>query len=334
VLAAVLGAGGCGGVGAVLPYDEPYLEAARKPYELRYRRDVGLADRYQAIYQVRVRNDVEVDEDITAELMVYTTGKTTGPEAFDRVILRRREEERKWLEVAPNGRVTQQETVRDIQPTVTPNFEAEPGTKLVFIPYDALGRIAKRKETPYHFAWYDSLCYVFPVFPKEPVAPGDKWTYETPLIVGRGEHTRIPFALRAEFLFKDLRKLRLAGGREGPVCAVVEYTYHGILDTAHAQDAGKIPANAKGVLRIRDVVEGEGLAYLDIEKGKVRWRRESYRILCRRETERPPKREKEKPSGEPKLERVEYSSDNSVTFTCRLLETGERASERPARSDR
>jgi len=336
---------GCEGISIGLPFDDAEPRAVEQAYELRYRRTVGEALRYQATYGIRYRAEpsraaaaapagtgMEVDEDITADLLVYTTGKTEGAQSFDRVVLRRHELKRSMLEVAPNGKVTNREDVRDMQPTVTPNTEYEPalkGTGMRYIPMDELGCIARRKETPYHYAAYDSLCYVFPVFPRQAVRVGDTWRHSFPVIVG-WEYTKNEFVLHSQFTLEDVRRLKAPAGGEGALCAVVRYKYYGLLDTAHAEDADKMPEGVTGLLWRRDVVEGEGLAYFDIKEGRVAWRREKYTVSVEREFERP-RRSDEKARKETGPVRETFRSRNTVEFTCRLLGPGERASERPAR---
>jgi hypothetical protein len=342
--ALLLGAAGCGGLAVNLPFEAPAPEAAGRKYELRFRRKPGSYDRYQAKYRIRVREEDrgidrvagaprlssrrDVDEDITAGLIVHTTGKTEGKQVFDRVVIIKREVERNRLEMAPNGKVFRDEEARPPrQPDVTPNYESEPGTDLVYMPMDDLGGIARREETPYHYAWEDSLCYLLPAFPREPVGAGDRWTYDVPVVVGNEPGDR-RFTLRVEFHLADFRRVELLSGR--PLCAVIEYVYYG-MTTGDGRAEGA--ASTGPVLWRRDGVEGDGKAYFDVESGRVVWRRETYSILIEAEYERPVGAGR---GGEEEvaLGRIRHTSRSTVEFASRLLAARERASERPSRTDR
>jgi hypothetical protein len=342
-----------------LPYDEVDLAAAQKKYELRYKRTEGSADRYQATYSFRVRTKpnrsgylvqhragLEIDEDITAELILYHTGKTDGAGEFDRVVFRRRDEERKRLEVSPNGKVKQDKSLKDFfQPKISPNFEREPKMARdgrIYTPMNSLGCIPTRAEHAYHYAWDDSLCYMFPVFPKGAVGTGDSWEYKFPVIVGR-EFANNVFTVTSTFKLTDIRRISATGGRDGPLCAVIEYKYYGFLDSAISKDLPVLADNQPGLLWRRDVVEGDGKVYFDIEAGKVRWRKESYRLDVERDTrqpssakkkERPDMREIDLRKPARGYETVPYRSRIKVTFACRALSPGERAADRPSRLDR
>ena len=343
---------GCEGVTINLPFDEA-ADVERRAYELRYKRPKGNSDRYQATYKVRVRSSpkrlgylvqrsagLEIDEDVTADLILYYTGKTDDGK-FDRVVFRRRDASRKRLEVAPNGRVKHESKTLNLQPMFTPNFAAEPSvpqSEIVFVPMSDLGMIAKSKLYPYHYAWDDSLCYMFPVFPKAAVSVGDKWTASIPVIVGT-EYKNNVTKLRLTFTMTDLRQLTLPDGKKGPVCAVIEYQYYALKDSVTDDSLPALADNQAGLLRRRDVVEGSGMAYFDIAAGKTRWRKEEYRIEIERHTRQPVRKkpgEKKAKSGShrpPQMETVIYKSRRMVNFGARLLVPGERASDRPSRVD-
>ncbi len=336
-------------------------DAVEKSYALRYRRPSGKVDRYQAKYRVRIRqkdfgerrrpgsggkgtqklsrDKFESDEDATAELSVYYTGKTANGR-FDRVVIRRRNTKREVLEVAPNGTVKHNKRPGPpYQPLVTPNFEAEPTARgQYYIAMDDLGRIARREETPYHYVWYDSLCYMFPIFPKDEIKLGQRWQYEMPVIVGR-QYSANEMNLKVAFTFTDLRSVR--SGKRDVFYAVIKYDYYGSLDTRHPGYGKRLPPKAPNVHWRRFAVEGEGKAYFDVEAGKVAWKRESYRIHVERGYDRQvtrsenklrlrARREKRPP---PEIERMHYSATNTIEFSSRLLAPGERADERPSRRD-
>jgi len=307
-------------------------EAKGKTYKLRYRREKGSPDRYQATYRMRIRNDYQADEDVSAELVYYCTGKTAGSESFDRVVIRREEKKRKLLEISAKKKVTRKDRPRGArQPVITPNFEAEPGTRGVqFIPFDELGRIARRRRTPFHFVLYDSLCYLFPVFPVGEARLGDRWPYKTPVIVGQ-EFSNNIFQLHADFHFTDLRKIEYLGGE--PLCAVIRYTYYGLLDTDNPGDAKKLPKDAPGLLWRRYAVEGEGMVYFDVKAGKVLWKREKYAVTTESKVRAAMSEEergkRSKKNDEPKSKH--RLTEMKMQFSARILSPGERSSERPSR---
>jgi hypothetical protein len=332
--------GSCGGLSVNLPFvGAAPAEEASRARELRFRREVGPPDRYQAQYSVRIRNDLQVDETVTAELSYYCSGKEKGPPAHDRVIIWKQEAKRDLLEVRPKAsrerRVTRRDTTRNWQPFVTPNTEAEPGRGgLRYIRFNELGQMLRATTTPYHFVWYDSLCYFWPVLPEHQVRPGDRWMWDVPVIVGR-EFTNNLMSLHARFHFVELQKSTGRSGADGPPVAVIEYTYFGLLDTGVPIDATKVPPNTPGLLWRRHAVEGEGRAYFDVEHGKVIWKSEKYTVTVERKTVSVTRKEEDKERREgagPGEEDVEYHRTvNTVEFVARLLAPGEAASERPSR---
>lgn len=356
LLAAVILATGCTGARVKLPFDDPAGNAAERTYALRYMRRAGTTDRYQSEYDVRVRQKetgkkrrtagfqtllrdrFESDDNANAEVIMHFTGKTSDGK-FDRVVIRRRNVKREFMEVAPNGTVKiSKKPGAPFQPLVTPNFDAEPTMRdLFYVPMDELGRIARRKETPFHYAWNDSLCYVFPIFPKDEVRVGDSWDHRVPVIAGHGYSGNV-MDLNVTFTFDDLRSIPNGGGdKDGSLCAVIKYAYYSILDTRHQSDAGRLPPNDPNVVWRRFAIEGEGKVYFDIKAGKVLWKSEEYTVLIERGYDRlvsrriKDRREKN-PSAE--IERMHFTALNTVKFSSRLLAPGERADERPSRLDR
>jgi hypothetical protein len=340
VVTAGLVIGGCGGLAVNRPFIDPApIEDTLKPRELRFRRKVGPPDRYQAKYDIRVRNDLQVDETVTAELVYYCSGKQKGPPPFDRVVIWKQEAERSLLEVRPKAnrerRVTRKDSTRNWQPFVTPNTEAEPGrTGLRYIPFDELGRILRRKETPFHFAFYDSLCYLWPILPEKPARPGDRWTCDVPIIVGR-EFTNNLMSLHANFHFLKLGRIEDRGGAKGSDIAIIDYTYYALLDTGTPLDATKLPPNTPGLLWRRQAVEGQGRAYLDITSGTVIWKSENYTVTVEQKTRSITRKEEDRTRREdatPAERDVEHQQTvNTVKFVARLLAPGETATKRPSR---
>ena len=350
---------GCG-ARVKLPFDARAADAMAKAYTLRYKRPAGTMDRYQAKldlrlcqretgrkrrtagYQSLLRDKFESDEKTTAEITVSFTGKTKD-EDFDRVVIVRRNVTRDVLEVAPNGTVKHNKRAgTPFQPRITPNFDADPATRdLYYIPVNELGVIACRKETPFHYAWRDSLCYMFPIFPREEIRVGDRWQIEVP-VTAQIQDASSATKLKITFTFSDLRSIRTGGEDDERILrAVIDYSYYAILDTRHAEDAHKLPPNAPNVVWRRFAFEGEGTAYFDIDAGKVVWKREEYRILVEREYDRPVKqpekdtgRDRGKEDKPRELERMSYAAENSVKFSSRLLAPGERPEERPSRRGR
>jgi len=327
-----------------LPFDKPVgPELSGKVHSLRYRRSLGPPDRYQAKYELRSsshqigdeKNMVRyiareygrhtVDEEATAELLFYTTGKTEGARPFDRVVIVRRELERSRRETTVSGNVESRSDTRVLQPQVTPNVEAELGTDKSYIAVSELGRIAMRRDTPYHYARYDSLCYPFPFLPEETVGIGDKWSYDHPVLVGDGGASLV-VRLRADFKLADVRRLDLGPGREGPVCAVIDYSYYGVAD-----DRG-LSAAAPGGARMRSMVEGKGKAYFAIEAGKVVWKHEKYRIQTDSERLRRATPAGSRDNSQPEQLRETY--EQTMEFSERLLGSEDRPTGRPDRVDR
>ena len=334
----VLMLGGCGGLSVSLPFVGPApAQEAFRPRTLRFRREVGPPDRYQAKYSIRVRNDLLVDETVTAGLFYYCTGKEEGPPAHDRVVIWKQEEERDSLEVMPKAardrRVKRRSNTRPWQPVVTPNTGAEPGKRgLRYLRVNDLGQILRATKTPFHFVWYDSLCYFWPVLPKHEVKPGDRWAWDVPVIVGR-EFTNNLMSLHARFHFVGMGTL---AGRGGANVAVIEYTYYGVLDTGDPIDAAKMPPNTPGLLWRRHGIEGKGLAYLDVDCGKVVWKSEEYTVTIENKTVSVTRDEQKKPRrvgpGPDEADAEYHKVVNTVAFVARLLGPGEVALDRPSRT--
>jgi len=333
---------GCGGGMSVsLPFVGPVsAEEAFRPRTLRFRREVGPPDRYKARYSIRVRNDLQADETATAGLFYYCSGKEEGPPAHDRVVMWKQEEERNVLEVRPKAprdrRVKRRSNARSWQPVVTPNTEAEPGKRgLRYLRVNDLGQILRATRTPFHFVWYDSLCYFWPVLPRHEVRPGDRWAWDVPVIVGR-EFSNNLMSLHARFHFVEMGRLAGRGGAGGPAVAVIEYSYYGLLDTGDPIDAAKMPPNSPGLLWRRHAVEGKGLAYLDVEGGKMIWKSEEFTVTIEHKTVSVRRSEDKKPRREgpgPDEADVEYHKVvNTVAFVARLLGPGEVALDRPSRA--
>ncbi len=333
--------GGCGGLVVNLPFLKPApADEAFRPRELRFRREVGPPDRYQAQYTVRIRNDLQRDETVSAEISYYYPGKEKDPLPDDRVIIWKQETKKDLLEVRPKAPAERRVTRRDIpssgQPSVTPNTEAEPGRRgYRFIRFNELGQMRRATATPFHFVWYDSLCYFWPVLPRHTVRPGDRWTWDVPVIVGMA-FTNNLMSLHASFHFVEMQRLEVRGGQPGPLVALIEYSYYGLLDTGAPVDAAKMPPNTPGLLWRRHAVEGEGRAYFDVERGKVVWKSEKYTITIEAKTVSVTRKEEDKAGrrgdvgpGEAGVEH--HRTVNTVEFVARLLAPGEQASDRPSR---
>jgi hypothetical protein len=332
--------GGCETLSVSLPFVGPVPpEEAFKQRKLRFRREVGPPDRYQAKYSIQYRNDLQRDETITAELSYYTIGKEKGPPERDRVIILKREEKRDLLEVRPKAardrRVTRKDHTRNEQPEITPNAEPVPGRRgFRYIQINELGQIARATRTPFHYVFYDSLCYFWPVLPKYDVRPGDRWAWDVPVIVGR-EFSNNLMSLHARFHFVEVGRLSSRGGANGPLVAVIDYSYYGSLDTGVQMDATKMPSNAPGLLWRRHAVEGEGRAYLDIENGKIIWKSEKYSSVIEQKTASVTRKADEgsRKSARPVEADVDYHRrESKVEFVARLLAPGEVATGRPSRS--
>jgi len=333
--------GGCGGLTVSLPFVMPVpAEEAFRPRTLRFRREVGPPDRYQAQFKRRIRNDLQADETINAELYYYCTGKEEGPPPHDRVVIWKRETERDLLEVMPKAprerRVLRKQQVRSMQPLITPNTDAEPGKRgHRFIRVNELGQILRMKATPYHFVALDSLSYFWPVLPAHEVKPGDRWTTDVPVIVGM-EFTNNLLSLHARFHFVEVGMLPGRGESNGTLVAVIEYSYYGLLDTGAPIDAAKMPPNTPGLLWRRHAVEGVGRAYLDIGRGRLIWKKENYVVTVELKTvsvTRKDEGDARRAGSGPGEGDVEYHRTvNTVEFAARLLAPGEVASERPSRT--
>jgi hypothetical protein len=336
----VLTLGGCGTLSVSLPFVGPVsAEEAFRPRKLRFRREVGPPDRYQAKYNIRYRNDLLIDETITAELSYYSAGKEKGPPVRDQVIIWKQEEKRNLLEVRPKAsnerRVVRKDHARKMQPIITPNTQAVAGRRgYRFVRINELGQIARSTATPFHFVYYDSLCYFWPVLPKYEVRPGDRWAWDMPVVVGR-EFSNNLMSLHAHFHFVEMGRLRGRGGANGPLVAVLDYTYYGSLDTGDPLDAAKVPPNTPGLLWRRNAVEGEGRAYLDVERGRIIWKREKYSAVIEHKTASVTRKEDEgsdesSPQGEAGVDY--HRTENMVEFVARLLAPGEVATARPSRA--
>jgi hypothetical protein len=142
-------------------------------------------------------------------------------------------------------------------------------------------------ETPHYF---------FPILPKKQVAPGDTWRFTTPMIIPV-EQGNPPKVFPTQFNLGQTARLREAREREGELIAIVDYQIAGSFDSTAPEFSARFSHEFQAVSRLAHKVSGEGEAWLDLNTGRIVYKRESLDItlyagtVAQTEDGKPPKKE-------------------------------------------
>ncbi len=123
-------------------------------------------------------------------------------------------------------------------------------------------------ETPHYF---------FPNFSQKKVSPGDTWKFKVPVIIPI-EQGNPPRALPTQFMASmvgRLREVQKTGDRQ---VAVVEYKVTGQFDTKDDEFSPRFPETFHAANRIVHQINGDGVVSVDVEKGRILEKSETFAI--------------------------------------------------------
>jgi hypothetical protein len=167
-----------------------------------------------------------------------------------------------------------------------------------------------------HVCVNDTPHYLFPIFSERSVAPGDTWKFKVPVLIPL-EQGNPPRVLPTQFtasLIGRLREVRQAGGSQ---IAVVDYQVNGTFDSAAEEFRERFPAAFHEMNRVVHRISGAGVATVDVEKGRILEKTESFDLalylssIIPQPAEKPAKQE-------------EKRVDQKSSYQIKLLQPGTR----------
>jgi len=87
-----------------------------------------------------------------------------------------------------------------------------------------------------------------------------------------------PTVFPTQFNASMVGRLREVREREGSVTAIVDYQVRGLFDSAAAEFAARFPEGFAADNRLTHKISGEGEAWVDVDKGRIIYKRESFDI--------------------------------------------------------
>ncbi|MCZ7646624.1 MAG: hypothetical protein M5U26_15275 [Planctomycetota bacterium] len=129
-----------------------------------------------------------------------------------------------------------------------------------------------------HVLQFDTPHYFFPIFSSRPVAAGDRWAFKVPVIVpleepGVGRVLPTSFDVRLEASLRELR-----GGGDDQM-ATVDYAYEGKFDSSAEPFVGRFSQAFRDRNRVVHQLTGQGSAAVDVARGIVLEKTETFTIL-------------------------------------------------------
>jgi len=119
-------------------------------------------------------------------------------------------------------------------------------------------------ETPHYF---------FPIFSQRQVSPGDTWKFRVPVIIPL-EQGNPPRLLPTQFTAVMIGRLREVRGNT----AIVDYQVSGEFDSTSADAATRFPEEFLSNNRIVHRISGSGSVSVDVEKGRLLDKTETFSI--------------------------------------------------------
>lgn len=164
-----------------------------------------------------------------------------------------------------------------------------------------------------HVLLGDSPHYLFPIFRKTEVAPGDSWTFKVPVIIpcdaGKDGVPPTQFDLR---MTGRLREVRGEGAERE---AVVDYVLAGAFDSQAKENAGRFPAEFHQTTRIQQSLDGKGVARINLAQGRILEKLEDVSMVWQLDATTP------QPGNQPPKKEQERS-EMALHFQMRLLLPG------------
>ena len=138
-------------------------------------------------------------------------------------------------------------------------------------------KIASTKVVPFpHILLNETPNYFFPIFSARTVSPGDTWKFKTPVIIPLEQATG--YVIPTQFELTYVGRLREVRGAAGSQVAVVDYQVGGVFDTEDHDNADRFPAGWRDENHIVHKVSGEGSCSVDVEKGRLLEKSETFTI--------------------------------------------------------
>jgi hypothetical protein len=129
------------------------------------------------------------------------------------------------------------------------------------------------KVIPYpHICLNETPHYMFPIFSTRAVAPGETWKFKVPVIIPVEQSNGQ--VLPSQFDISYTGRLREVKGG----VAVVDYQISGVFDSNDPEYAERFPPNFAAGNRVVHRVSGDGVCSVDIEKGRILDKSESFRF--------------------------------------------------------
>ncbi|MGD0094329.1 MAG: hypothetical protein ABSE73_30855 [Planctomycetota bacterium] len=162
----------------------------------------------------------------------------------------------------------------------------------------------------------ESPHYLFPLFSKRAVAPGDEWRFKIPVIIPV-EQLAPARVLPTQFnlsLVGRLREVRQGGGAQ---VAVVDYQFSGVFDSRAAEFRARFPDEFHQMNRTIHSLSGSGSVSVDVEKGRILEKSENFNVVVDDKADIPQPADK---PAQHKEQRMEIVS----SFQLKLLPPGTR----------
>jgi hypothetical protein len=137
----------------------------------------------------------------------------------------------------------------------------------------------KTKETipiP-HVLLNETPHYLFPMFSQKPVSPGETWKFRVPVIIPI-EQGNPPRVLPTQFTALSIGRLREVKSTPDGQVAVVDYQISGEIDTNSEADKDRFPEEFRNNNHILHRVSGEGVVTVDVAKGRILQKTETFNI--------------------------------------------------------
>lgn len=129
-----------------------------------------------------------------------------------------------------------------------------------------------RKETPH---------YLFPVFSRHPVTPGQAWQYRVPVIIPMSAPST---GRLLPSHFEVLAKAQLREVRDR--VAFVDYTYEGTFDSAAEEFRNRFAPEIHAAVRVVHRIGGKGWVSVDTENGRIVQKSENMSLAMEQKTDK------------------------------------------------
>jgi hypothetical protein len=119
--------------------------------------------------------------------------------------------------------------------------------------------------------------YLFPLFSQKQVSPGDTWKFRVPVIIPI-EQGNPPRLLPTQFTAVMIGRLREVKATADGQVAVVDYQVSGQIDTSDESTRARFPEDFSNNNRIIHRISGDGFVTVDVAKGRILQKSESFNI--------------------------------------------------------